>query len=525
MKISDLLTLVGILLAIVAFISEKNRSYVFLKFSTYQKGGLILSFLFINFLLSYEWWKEKFTWLSYFEKNGWPPASGWAYIFSICTLIFAIYKIFSRSFPLSNKENVMKYYENLLMRGDVEFLSELVQRYHLQNVKNFLKVKKTITIADDTDIWFLDDEKYEKEYSKKVKSRKLLYGESVYNRIVLDDTFIDQVANINPYLFASIICELDSEELQNYDFVNRFLKVITLNKNAAFFREIRNNQNYNTTNRVRNYLIEDTRPIIFSLFKNVEVASINQAWRGIAEQAIVEMYEEAKKGYSLLRESEIEKDEDSIWTFRIKIAIWYFDIMVRESISQNVNDHMWMFYYRHFVELILSNMEDLPFPTSDKNHSSRSFKLMEEIFSKMMDWKDVAIDSKHYSLSKSIYDCIGQCIYELVISDKLNESNKRYLINWVWEDLIKTFAPYNKEKDNEDDIINERAEVEKIITYGFNMFKNPSTMLNFTYPDSKTKAYIDALRNLWDMRDRPILSGLVGERADRFKAEVIDKLT
>jgi hypothetical protein len=513
MTISDLLTLIGILLAIFAFISEKNREYVFLKFSYTQATLLVLIFFFLHFLISYDWWREKFNFLSFFERDGFPIPSAWAYIISLTTLLWAVWKIFKGNFPLSNRERLMKYYEKLLMRNDIAFLSELVEQYHLENVKDFLIAKKSIIIPNETGMWRIDQQEYSKAYDKVINTASTIYGNNVYYRIILNETFIDNVANLNPHLFANVIQELNTEKVKEDDFVNRFLKVITLNKNGNFFREIRENQNLGEFNA---YAIEKSRPIIYSLFNDIKVASINQAWRGIAEQALLEIAEEAKKEYSPLRESDREQEHDTVWSFRITIAIWYFDIMVREAIRQNVNDHMWMYYYRHFVESILNNMDELPSPESEQNKSTRNFNLIEDIFCKMMDWKDVATKSKHYDLTECIFDCMGQCLYELTISNKLNDNDKQYLMNWVWEDTIKTFA--------EEDSDSERAAIDKIINRGFEMFKKPSMLFSISYRIEESEAYLKALSKLWADRDTPILTGLLKVRADKFKTEVIDTL-
>lgn len=513
MTISDLLTLIGILLAIFAFISEKNREYVFLKFSYTQTTLLVIIFSFLHFLISYDWWREKFSCLSFFEFDGFPIPSAWAYIISLTTLLWSVWKIFKGDFPLSNRERLMKYYEKLLMRNDIAFLSELVEQYHLENVKDFLRAKKSIVIPNETGMWRIDQQEYSNAYNKIINTAPRIYGNNVYYRIILNDAFIDNVANLNPHLFASVIQELNSEKVKEDGFVNRFLKIITLKKNGNFFREIRDNQNLSEFNA---YAIEERRPILYSLFNDIKVASINQAWRGIAEQALLEMTEEAKKEYSPLRESDREQEHDTVWGFRITIAIWYFDIMVREAIKQNVNDHMWMYYYRHFVEAILNNMDELPSPDSEQNKSTRNFDLIKDIFSKIMDWKDVATKSKHYDLTECIFDCMGQCLYQLTISHKLNDTDKQYLMNCVWEDLIKTYA----EGDSEI----ERTEIEKIINRGFEMFKQPSMLFSTTYRVEEGEAYLIALSKLWADRDKPILTGILKVRADKFKVEVIDIL-
>ena len=513
MTISDLLTLIGILIAIIAFISEKSREYIILKFSKTEISIIVFLFFYIHFLLTFQWWIERFEFLKHTQFDGFPTPEAWAYIISIAILFYSARKIFYGQFPLSRKEQLLSYYKKLLLRNDIPFLAQLIEKYHLHQVIKFLRKKKTIKIEDESGLWLFDHPKYLKAYNNTIKGRDLVYGNVIYYNIILNDAFIDNVANSNPYLFSQIIQELNEHDLKDEDFVNRYLKVLMTNKNGNFFREIRNNQNLGQFNA---YSIDEERPILYALFKDIKVCSINEAWRGIGEPAILEMHEEAKKEYSALRESNREQESDTTWSFRITIAIWYFDIMIREAIRQDINHHMWMFYYRYFVSALISNMQDLPFEYSDVNRHSRNFDLIESVFSKMMDWKDVIIKSKNNKLSKSVYDCIGQCIYEVAITDKLREEDKHYLINWVWEDLITSYGEDNRSEEI----------IDELISLGFNMFKRPSSLF-ITDPEfinDDSKMYLSALQILWKKRDIPILTGIIEQRATNFKTQVIDEL-
>lgn len=512
MTISDILTIIGILLAIFAFISEKSREFVFLKFSFIQKILLVIIFFLVHFLISFDWWRAKFSCLNNFEFDGFPLPPTWAYIISLITLIWAVWKIFKSNFPLSNLKKLMAYYENLLMRGEFAILSELIEQYHLESVTEFLVAKRSLIAGNQTRIWVENHDEYVEAYRKTINSASKIYGESVFNQIFLNDIFIENVANYKPLLFARVIQELNTESVKEDRFVNRYLKIITLNKNGMFFREIRNNQKLS---KFDGYEIEKSRLILFSFFNDIRVASINQAWRGVAEQAIIEMEEEVKKIYSPLREIDREQEHDTVWGFRITIAISYFDIMVREAIKQNIDDHMFMYYYRRFVESILRNMDDLPSRDSSQNGSTRNYYLIYNIFSNMTEWKGVATKSKNYGLIDCAFDCIGQCLFELTNSDKINDDNKLIVMNMVWEDLIKTCP----EEDN--DI--ERENIDAIISRGFEMFKRP-TMLFATDDEEKSSAYLIALRNLWIRRDIPMLNGLLQERASKFEREVIEVL-
>jgi hypothetical protein len=504
MTISDLLTLIGILLAIFAFISERNREYVFLKFSKVNLFVLVFIFLYIHFLISYDWWKNILP-LNSLEFSGFPSASSWAYIFSVSTLIYATYKVFWAKFPLDNREKLMVYYEKLLLRNESAFVSELVEKFHSDEIVDFLQARKTLREDNQENVVDEPDEK--DPFSEVLNTRSRIFGGNVYSRVIISDCFIDEIAGKNPYLFTPFIKEMNSMELRDEQFVNRFLKVLMLNKNRNFFREIRNNTNLDHQD---SYRIEKSRPILFALFSDINVVHINQAWRGIGEQAILEMHSEVKREYSALRESDREQENDTIWTYGINSAIWYFDIMVRRAIVQGIEDHMWMYYYRHFVETILANMDELPFEESESNRSTRNFDLVEDIFTKMMDWKRVSIKSQHYQLIESIYDCIGQCIYELTISTKLNWDDKLYLVNWVWEDLIRSHGQAAGDVEH----------VEAIMDAGILMFSNPSNLFLPT-DGEEGQLYRILIEKLWEDRDTPILVGQVGGRAERFRTEVV----
>jgi hypothetical protein len=515
MTISDILTLIGILIAIFAFISEKSRQYILLKLSKTNIVFICISFVFIHFLISYEWWRQKSSLLEIFEIKGYPTTGAWAYVISVVLLSLVTWRIFYGSFPLSRREKLLKYYKKLILRNDIDFLAQLVDENHLNQITGYLRVKKSIEIPNPTGHWNIDHPKYMEIYNQKTNYKSHLYGKSVYYQIILNDAFLEKIANINPYLFASIIQELDTNDVKDTYFVNRFLKILMINKNGDFFREIKNNQNHGEFD---SYVIEDSRPILFALFKNVNVSAVNEAWRGVGEQAIQEMQEEAKKEFSLLRESDREQDNDTLWSFRIMNAIWYFDIMIREAIVQDVQSHMYMFYYHYFISSILDNMKELPFENSEQNKYSRNFDLVQLIFTKMMDWKKVMVDSTNSKLIEPMYRCLGLCIYILATTVKLRPKDKNELINWIWFDIIETFG-----ENDEQNII-----VEDVLNLGFKMFGNPTTMF---YPDvsyreisNEDKMYLAALKELWTERDKAKITGIYKTRADRFKIEIVDKL-
>lgn len=502
MTISDLLTLLGIILAIIAFISEKNRGFVFLKFSNRSKGLLIFVFIFLHFLLSYQWFCDRFDFLSVFYVSWLPASSAWAYIIAISTLVWAVYKIFWASFPLDNRESLMKYYNNLIKRNEIMFLSELVENYHLNNITDYLKSENQVIPQNQLGF-------FERNTVSPAKSNSQIFGNNVFMRVILNDKFIAVTSDEYPHLFSEIIIHLNTENTKQVEFVNHFLKILTLKKNSSFFNEIRNNQNYEEFN---SYRIETERPILYSLFYDINVAKLNNVWKGIGEQAIVELHNEIKSNYSLLRDEENESDEDTLWSFRITIAISFFDIMVRRAIVKGCQDHMWMFYYKIFIELLLDNMSEYDALNPDKNKDSRNYDLVETIVSNMLDWKEVSIKSKKYQLVQSIYDCIGGCIFKISSSNKLRREDKLNLFDTVWSDLVETTTIHNEEREIIED---------EVVSIGISMFLRPSLLFDNVNRDARSLSYIDIVNYMWNERDTVIEEGVAEERAAIFLRDVI----
>jgi hypothetical protein len=516
MTISDVLTLLGILIAIFAFISEKSRQFILLKLSKTNILFICIAFALIHMLISYEWWLEKITILKKLEFTGYPTTGAWAYIISFCLLSMVIWRIFYGSFPLSRREKLLKYYNKLILRNDIPFLVQLIEDNHLKQILGYLRVVKSIKVPNPTGHWHIDNPKYLKIFNQVTNTKPNLYGKSVYHQIILNDAFLENIANKNPYLFASIIQELSTDKVKDSYFVNSFLKILMYNKNGDFFREIKNNQNLREHD---SYAIEESRPILYALFNDINVCAVNEAWRGVGEQAIQELHEEAKKEYSSLRELDREQDGDTLWSYRITIAIWYFDIMIREAIVQNIENHMWMFYYQHFISGILKNMEKLPHEDSKQNRNTKNFDLIQRIFTNMMDWKKVIVSSTNSKLLQPFYSCFGLCIFELATTSKLRKEDKNELIDWIWMDLIETYG----ENDEQNRI------VEEIIDLGFNMFKKPTILFspNITTGkfDKNESLYLNALKELWEKRDIPKITGAIREkRANRFKSEIFEIL-
>ena len=78
MVLSDLLTILSILIAVIALLSEENRAIIRLKFNRFDWVLLLMVVIYVHFLISYDWFKQKIGFLHNFELIGWPSPAAWA---------------------------------------------------------------------------------------------------------------------------------------------------------------------------------------------------------------------------------------------------------------------------------------------------------------------------------------------------------------------------------------------------------------------------------------------------------------
>lgn len=509
MTISSLLTLFAVILAIIAFISENDRRFALLKFTGFDWLLIVFIFLWINYLIGYDWFRGHIDFLSRFEYKGYPTAGAYAYLISITTLIWLSWKIYKGPFSESNREKILSYYNQLLLKSEYSLLTILIEKYHYDDILEYLERVKKIHLQNLTGLEVYDGPEEERAYNKAINTAQLKIAASVYAHIINSDAFIEEVAKKYPYFFAGIIKKLDSQRVANIDLIHLFVSKLMNEKNTSFFREIRNIGNLTQND---SYVIEkNQQPILYSLLNNINVAKINYAWSCVAEPAIMEMQEETKKDFSPLRES-VRDYEDVIRNYRMYYAIIYFDIMVRQAIVADLDDSLNMTYYWFFTQYIIQNIKEPDLYAENVNIPSKNHKMLEEIISRQTDWLKCIVKSEKGNLLESVFKNIGLCVFEIATTELLTDKTKSYLIDWVFADSV---------------FLHGEGEIrETIVANAINnwikYFKTPIT--GFVH-NSKRNEYIKILRYVFDHRDAPKFDGVVAEsRVQRFEQEVLNPL-
>ena len=138
MQISDILSFFGILLAIYALIDEKERRIILLKTSVRDYLFILLVFLLINYLVLFDVF---YNWGYYVERTMVEKgflANQIAYFVLFGLLLFIFWKVFSKRYPFSRRDDVIIFYRELSSSGDKAFLFRLLKKMHREQILRFI---------------------------------------------------------------------------------------------------------------------------------------------------------------------------------------------------------------------------------------------------------------------------------------------------------------------------------------------------------------------------------------------------
>jgi|GEM_PF-6992934 len=240
MSLSDFITLIGILIAIFAFIDQKERSFIINKFNFYDKILILVIFFIINILLFYDWWSDKIPTFSYIEFNNFPSPSTWVYLFSLFLIIWFFYKIYFSKFPKNNKNIIFKFYEDLLNKEEYHFIYSILNRFEKKELlkqnnesEDFIKLINLIC----SNYSFLQ---ITSSYNYRLLNKSLINNCKIDSKLI--NNYIEcQINNPNSFIYKKKFNDedfIDFYELikLSVNFQNIFTELI--NKNKVPFKNI-----------------------------------------------------------------------------------------------------------------------------------------------------------------------------------------------------------------------------------------------------------------------------------------------
>lgn len=211
MNLSDFISFIGILLAIIAFIGEKERLFVINKFNKIDVLLIILIFFLINFLLFYNWWRKIFPILTVFENANFPFPNTWVYFILILFICWIFYKIIFSKFPKNNQTRVINYYDQLLQKEEYSTLYSIIYKYEKkyllkQECNSQHNTNLINTIFTNKDFLFNTS-----NYNYQLFNKILLNNDNI-DFFIIDNYIECHMKNPNSYIYNSKLIEKEKND-------------------------------------------------------------------------------------------------------------------------------------------------------------------------------------------------------------------------------------------------------------------------------------------------------------------------
>lgn len=439
MSVSDIVTLVSLIIAIVAILNEKNRTHLLLKFHWVDYCLLGIAFLLINYFTFYDSFYARGFYLKqlYFQsKFTFSHPQNWAYVLSIGSLLFILWKMLWAHYPSGNGEKVMKYYKRLIEINEISLLLDIIERYHKRDIIKLIRSSKDF---DPERIWWKERFRRISTKEKIQKSLQLVYFKTLrhswYNRrslafstlhgIFSDPAFIALAVGVRPYLFADIIAEFKEKKRDNFPqgFAKAFLRELVDSKNFWLKKELLESQNNDFG---QPEWFRDQNRILSSLFEDLSVAKVNEVWQAFGDSAIDEIKDERSKGYNS-KMFEESRGKLHLWEFRTMYSIQFFKVLIIEALIKRYEEnHFFLFYYQYITRDILVTFEKYP-PEDETENIYLEF--IEIMISNVFLWLGISNEKGDRALYYNILDCLGLMIEELCESDEISTEKKQEVID------------------------------------------------------------------------------------------------
>jgi hypothetical protein len=194
-------------------------------------------------------------------------------------------------------------------------------------------------------------------------------AQNIIRTTFLNEQFVESIVKLYPY-FGIRTFQYDVREV--YEFTEIYLRKLFEKNDSVLYFEIKNNQNISSGHR---YFISEGNKLIYALFSDCRIAEKLYAWKPIGE-GLIEHLDYLNKNKDVDEYNfELGTFDKDFLRYPISVAIRFFDIMVSEAIFQNIQWHMWLYYFPLFTK-ICTNFE----PKVSENDLEFEFQLMQLYF-------------------------------------------------------------------------------------------------------------------------------------------------
>ena len=526
MGISEIITLLTLIIALLAIINEKHRGYLILKFSRFDFLILGILFVCINYFAFYGKFYELGWYLPslYFNYEWLPRAETYSYFLSLATLSFIAWKVWFSFFPLYKREKVVAFYLKQIENSETQFLFDLIERYHKMDIINHLGREQKKKEDDNSRLPpGLRKTPVNEKIKSKIKgiyahicpdsgSNKDIYAGLILTRILVNPVLIQNGSSYRPYLYADIIRKLNAN-IRKYStkyMVYQFLKNLVENK--SFWLKIELEKAGNFDSGQNESFISENR-ILGAFFDDLSVANHYQIWLPFYDQAKEELNEEREKGINSKLFYEALSDGGLWWEFKTHYFIEFMNYLFNENVVRNYSGGH--FHIHIHAVIIKEIMETLNRYNNGSKKNTYYQIIVCIILDNHLNW---LIRSHEKSTNKrylNIIRSLGRCLDEIFKFHTYlqNDPTIRECLKSKINILIGQYLDM-EDNNNSEEIM---QGIEKLFTNKGHI------------PMSNHDEFVSLLKEVWREFDQvPYIAGLPRqanhEEFDRFKENVLRPL-
>ncbi|MBM7558169.1 hypothetical protein [Halanaerobacter jeridensis] len=298
-----------------------------------------------------------------------------------------------------------------------------------------------------------------KKYYKNKKANIEEVNE-IFRLLFTDEKFIENIIDLKPYLVLDLV---DVDSWYKKDLLRAYLKKSLLNNRSILNKEIDNISMSSALSYTNYSQIEEDKRILYFIFKDIKFAENYEVYNPIGE-AVEKRLKQLSRIDSDKFNFRYESNDDNLfYKYNIYRGVKFFDLMIYNSIFQELKWHMWLYYLCSFVKKICQNY-DPDFTIVDRNDEfpTRYDYLLYEIISVLKKWiksikhlndnyhTNINIDKLKHKNDNIIVSSIiafGR-VMKTIINSNLTDKFKEYMLG-IYFELYIDLMESEKEKVGE----------------------------------------------------------------------------
>lgn len=404
MDFSILLAILGLGIAVFSLLKPQTKLSITFKINWFDKTVVAISLLLVHYIAFTPVLKELGLLLSLGPwRWGFDEKSATYLIFLLLTA-FVVLRLRIAKLNEVNIERYAELIERLLLEKKYDELVNLIES-HLTSL--FALVEKG------------NDE-----------------ARIIVNQALTSRELVNYVAVSKPKLGIELLKNNFSIKEQ---FVTLYISSLIDNKGSQFYYEMANIQYTSTMHR---FDIPQQYSLSHYLFSDVTVSESLGIYKPVGDKIKLLLTEDKelvqRNNSSLGSFYETERESNVI-----ECGLHFFEIMILESMHQNLQWHMWLYYFPSFSKAILKKLEPTPDVDLDIEWPTPFHYYLYRLIDINFDWidefpnvenceeitfKSVSLQHDNGSILKSAILSVGQLIWQVTESSKLDDRFKSYCL-------------------------------------------------------------------------------------------------